>query len=146
MENRQKYFFVIFGNTFNLFWTEHHSFRLSDRFYITDWSLYLCTGVKPRIQKLPFSMGKWFSTDYSTTVCRKWNFNSDEMLKNISHLEILITRIFDFDHSFWTFEPKSPASSQLSKHLKGRLGPRVGDVTFLDQRWSVGSPCWWGHF
>ena len=48
--------------------------------------------------------------------------------------------------------------SRLSKHLKGRLGPRVGDVTFfwikggqldppfgdsrfLDQRRLVGSPC-----
>ena len=58
-------------------------------------------------------MGKWFSTDYSTMVCRKWNFNSDEMLKKISHLKILITRIFDFDHFFLTFEPKSTASSQL---------------------------------
>ena len=30
-----------------------------------------------------------------------------------------------------------------SKHLKGRLGPHVGHVTFfLDERRSVGSPCW----
>ena len=28
-----------------------------------------------------------------------------------------------------------------SKHLKGRLGPHVGNVTFLDQRRSVGVPC-----
>ena len=46
-------------------------------------------------------------------------------------------------------------SKDKSKHLKGRLGPRVGNVfgskvvswisllvTFLDQRWSVGSSCW----
>ena len=37
---------------------------------------------------------------------------------------------------------RSPVySSILSKHLKGRLGPRVSDVTFLDQRRSVGVPC-----
>ena len=29
-----------------------------------------------------------------------------------------------------------------SKHLKGRLGPSVGNVTFLDQWRSVGTPCW----
>ena len=32
--------------------------------------------------------------------------------------------------------------SLQSKHLKGQLGPRVGHVTFLDQRRSVGAPCW----
>ena len=28
----------------------------------------------------------------------------------------------------------------ISKHLKGQLGPRVGDVTFFNQRRSVGAP------
>ena len=32
---------------------------------------------------------------------------------------------------------------KLSKHLKGQLNPPVSDVTFLHQRRSVGSPCWW---
>ena len=36
---------------------------------------------------------------------------------------------------------KVSQSLKLSKHLKGRLGPRVSDVTFLDQRKSVGVPC-----
>ena len=32
--------------------------------------------------------------------------------------------------------------STQSKHLKGRLRTRVGNVTFLDQWRSVGTPCW----
>ena len=29
-----------------------------------------------------------------------------------------------------------------SKHLTGQLGPRVGNLTFLDQWRSIGTPCW----
>ena len=32
-------------------------------------------------------------------------------------------------------------AGEKSKHLKGRLGPCVSKVTFLDQRRSVGVPC-----
>ena len=32
-----------------------------------------------------------------------------------------------------------PASEVISKHLKGQLGPRMSDVTFLDQWRSVGT-------
>ena len=38
--------------------------------------------------------------------------------------------------------PLSLIHLNSSKHLKGQLDPPVGNVTFLDQRRSVGPPCW----
>ena len=36
----------------------------------------------------------------------------------------------------------SSSRFRSSKHLKGQLGPRVGHVTFFNQRRSVGALCW----
>ena len=56
----------------------------------------------------------------------------------------------------WSTLERFSRVEKASKHLKGQLDPPVSDVfgskvfslifllvTFLDQRWSVGTSCWW---
>ena len=68
------------------------------------------------------------------------SLNGDLLQKEF--LKVFAQNIFLFSPLWFCFLIwKKNSEVTSSKHLKGQLGPRVGNVTFLHQRRSVGSPC-----